>query len=268
MTAREREREACLRRERAKSEAPMTLEDLLPSSVFGPGRRRNVAAEYGFREGEVGADECGVYHDAGAELDSRPPLESVRRRVVRGPGSSDEIVMEEGGGEGEGEADRVDDDDEEETEGGGQGEEDPSETSRLAQEVVEMLPSQKLKALWLRERHALLSDGDGSESNLDGRFDSFGRSRWGGERRGEMEPSAIPTLRQAKARGKVAEADRKEIAHLRRRMMREFDAKEEAKHRYRATREEHDRELLVAAQEDYARTRAELSQLLKDAVQS
>ena len=267
MTAREREREACLRRERARAEAPLTLEDLLPSNVFGPGRRRHVTSEYGFREGEAGADEGGVCGDAGAELDSRPPLESVRRRGVRGSVSSAEIVMEEGGGEGDGEADRVDDE-EEETEGGGQSEEDPSETSRLAQEVLEMLPSQKLKALWLRERHAILGDGDGSESDVDGRFDSFGRRRWGGERRGEMEPSAIPTLRQAKARGKVAEADRKEIALLRRRIMWEFDAKEEAKHRYRVTRAEHDRELLVAAQEDYARTRAELSQLLKDAVQS
>ena len=112
--------------------------------------------------------------------------------------------------------------------------------------------------MWLQEGDQDLELGDTEDEHLqsEGLRDS--------EERFAFEPSSIPTLRQVKARARVARGREHQVARLRQRLLQQFDIKEELKRRFRHTRATDDRSLLISAQEDYIRTKEELASFLRE----
>lgn len=114
--------------------------------------------------------------------------------------------------------------------------------------------------MWLQEGDQDLQLGDSEDEQ---HLQSQGL-RDSSEERLAFEPSSIPTLRQVKARAKSAQGREYQVARMRQRLLQQFDVKEELKRRFRYTRATDDRALLIAAQEDYIRTKEELANFLRD----
>ena len=217
---REQERELWLQKERQRFEEALTVEDLLPSRIFSRNRRRDVESEYGVdpvdglmaeRHRSNGVLEEGI--DVGVGVNSRVGNQ-VPRENNHGTGIWSKFEEEADASESDIAFEGV-------TRGGEQGDDAASdraavsqidvETQRneleaLRQSVYDALPSKVEKEAWLgRQQEGMegIGLGEGEEDGISSRGDtdsSFDRR----DRRGQMGPSSIPTLRQAKARAKAA----------------------------------------------------------------
>lgn len=217
---RQQERELWLQKERQRLEEALTVEDLLPSRIFSRNRRRDVESEYGVdpvdaltaeRHRSNGVLGEGINVDVGvnSRLGNQVPRENNHGTGIwsefeeEADASESDIALE---GVTRGEVHRDDAASDRAAVSQIDVETQRNELEALRQSVYDALPSKVEKEAWLRRQQEGMERiglGEGDEDGISSRGDtdsSFDRS----DRRGQMGPSSIPTLRQAKARAKAA----------------------------------------------------------------